>query len=81
MPAIQPGEKWRVLQPVRHYAHGAKIEEAILGRGNHLHGPSVRHLSLRVVRPRDVEPAHLVLKRSAFQTEAFCRAARAGKFA
>lgn len=81
MLAKQPGEKWRVLQPVRHFARAAKVEEAIFGRGNHLHESPTRYPSLRVVRPRDIEPAHLVLKRRAFQTEAFCRAARAGKFA
>ena len=57
-----------------------EIKPSLL-QSNHLQESSIRYLSLRVVRPRDIEPAHLVLKRSAFQTEAFCRAARAGKFA
>jgi len=34
--------------------------------------------SLQPVGPRDIELAHLVLQGSALQTEAFCRAARAG---
>lgn len=70
-----------MLQPLRNFARTAKVEETIFGRRNHLHESPTRYPSLRVVRPRDIEPAHLVLKRRAFQTEAFCRAARARKFA
>src|SRR5271165_6401535 len=71
--------RWQNSRPVGHREspenHSSTYINRLQRRSSHA------YLSLHVVDPRDIEPAHLVLKRSAFQTEAFCRAVRAGKFA